>query len=126
MRHTKAEAEAIGAEMLRDLGKGWSLYVHENLGWHVTAKRGSISVSPSFYREGKPTYFALMSSEKNVANSGAMVWHTDHPNFETPSDAVIYQVQQARKVIDNLTEILEQGETFCKEFRCECCGKSKV
>lgn len=112
--------------MLKDLGKGWKICVWENLGWHVCLKRGTISVSPGYHRNGKPTYFALMSDRKGEATGGAMIWHNDHPNFDTPSEAVIHQVQLARKVIDNLVDIVENSETFIKEFTCGCCGKPKV
>lgn len=41
----KAEAE----QMARDLGDGWEVHVHENLGWFSEVRRGGIHVSCRMY-----------------------------------------------------------------------------
>lgn len=127
---TREQANAIGRDMLKKLGGTWKLEIHENIGWHASCNNGylTVSVSPDL-QHNKHTYFCLMTDDyKNYKNCGNPVWseRANGPIYYDPVDAVIGQVQHARKVVDKLNAALTAAEEVTAKFVCTCCGKKRI
>jgi hypothetical protein len=122
---TKPEAQKLGAEMLKQLGKGWKINVSENLGWHVSADKGGLHVSAHKYgSDEKATYSCLLSMNSHPG-CGEMFWTSrSGPTHYDPVSAVREQVALARKFLNKAIATVEKTESIANDFKCPCCKKA--
>ena len=129
---TKAEATRLGNEMVAKLGKGWTLKVHDNLGYFACAYSPSNHIYVSVCApgpSGKPTYSALMTDDPvKYLNCGNPLWTEGRPYkiFADPVEAVIDQVKYAREKVDALLAAVVEVEKTVAEFTCPCCGQPRA
>lgn len=86
------EAKEEADWLVEQLGEGWKPYVHENLGWHYSAKSGNVSVHEGHYG-GKPrgTYQAYLHGP--YSHDGIKV---ESAYFSSPQMAVSDLLAKAR------------------------------
>jgi hypothetical protein len=128
---TKEQATQLGRDMIANLGKSWTLKVHENIGWHASAysPTGHLRVSVYASRSDKPTYSCLMTDDpKQFLGCGNPLWTNGRPCkiYTDPVEAVIDQVNYARAKVNALDFALREVEITVAEFTCPCCGKSRT
>lgn len=129
---TRDQATQLGNEMVAKLGEGWTLHVHNNIGWHAYCKSPSKHLYVSVQAagpSGKPTYMCLMSEDpERYPNCGADVWSLRNTGkiHSDPVEAVLEQVQYARAKVDALLAAVVEAEKTIANFTCPCCGKPRV
>ena len=117
-QHTagKEVVEKKAAALLAKMkGKGWAIYIGENLGWyyHLSNLEGHITVSPSEHND-KITYFCLMSL--SFAGAGDGFW-TDDKHYDDPNEAAQAQIKIARNFINEQSTFVKHAEAIYKEAK---------
>lgn len=99
--HIRAKRKA--KELAGRLGKGWSVRVYENLGWHynVVSPCGHMAVTESRHR-GKNHYVAYFSDEQQ-GNGCSGIFAADG---SSPRAAINAAVEQARNKWATISKML--------------------
>lgn len=106
---TKAEATKRAAALKRRVkGKGWTVIIHENLGWHFCLHLGGLSLYEHRSMFDKPSYSTLLS-DMGGHGGGAQQFYT-RQHFKDPNQAVRNQLVLARRWTDNVNKIVEAVE----------------
>ncbi len=102
---TRKEAVAKGREMLKALkdSKGWKAHVHENLGWHVTLRKGSMSLS-----RYDGVYSTLFNSEGYLVGGSSHLL-SDYRSSD-PNKVIRKQLEVARAHVIRCLEAIEAVE----------------
>ncbi len=94
-------------------GKGWTLRIWENLGWHCAAQNKTLSVSTYKYKQDRRTYSCLLASTSRTPGGGAGFWtERKRGPFYDPNDAVRYAIESARHFVDRVTAVVEAVEAI--------------
>lgn len=110
----KTRGQKLVNRLIKKTGGKWKLRVWENLGWHFHAECGSIQVNQSGIRK----YWTLMSDDITHAGGGCTLWSLDDKVFpyrgvpecfSTPEEAVLAQLQEAKKVVLNLLDVVDKN-----------------
>lgn len=108
-------AEALRKKMTTD---GWTIFVHQNLGWHYHVRRttnhGTLSVYPSTAGSSQlsvPVVFNCLFAR--ASGCGEMFWHDgDNKRFKDPNRAVTFQLKLARQFVNEITATVTDQEEF--------------
>lgn len=84
----KGQAQALGEALVQRLGPDWTLRVHENMGWHYSARLGGLSVHE--YANQRPHYSVLLGDADRWPGTG--IWTGAGG---TPEEAIENAVRQA-------------------------------
>jgi len=80
-----AQAVKIGKKYQKCLGVGWKTRIHENIGWHLCWRNGSVSV---FYEPGvNPAFWAMIGPPDSGVGTCELT-PSRIPHFKTPELAV--------------------------------------
>lgn len=108
METSKEQAYRRGRALLKRMkGKGWKLYVHENLGWFYSVYNGNLSVSPGY--DNKPPYSCLLSDTDKYRFIGSYIW-IDPYHSKDPNKVVEHQLRTARTEVNKLDAIVKDLE----------------
>lgn len=116
-------ARRLGEELLKKMkGKGWSLSVWENLGWHYSvdinpAPGVHMSVFPC--HEDDEVYMCLFS---DMPHAGALWDGPDHEVFSDPNDAVRHELGRAKGNRDRTNRMIVLIEEAIREQENEDAG----
>lgn len=103
-RAVKAHAAALVAR----LGSGWTAHVWENLGWHYSARRDTLSVYPHPSDAGME-YSTLLGGDKGGGGGLALFCSHKPRRFRDPKKAVASQLQYARRVLRELQQLIDRA-----------------
>jgi hypothetical protein len=109
---TKEQATDRARRLMRRVkGKGWTMQIHENIGWHFCLKLGELKL---YEMEDKGRYFysTLMGDYRNCSG-GVTYFRVTEANckelglkrflISDPNDAVRVQLIVARRWVDSYT-----------------------
>ena len=69
--YTKVEAEKFAN---KHCPPGWDADVFQNMGWHVSFKKGLISVIPSLDADFRLRFFAMIAEDSDSPGTGGALW----------------------------------------------------
>lgn len=95
---TKAAAKKAGEALRKKLkGKGWKIRVWENIGWHLSAQLGRMTV------HGVPgNWWTLLGK----GSAGEIFWSPRCKGFQDPNAAVRHQLKIANAFLSKQTKHL--------------------
>ncbi len=109
---SKAEATIRGRQLVKELGKGWKLRVHENFGWYYSAFKGPCRVNPSY--NGEPVFYCMISSNWTPGEyplGGFTGWQDPkHLRFKDPRRAVRRAVKLVREYVQRHSLVSDASE----------------
>jgi hypothetical protein len=112
---TEAEARKAGQELLSRMhGNGWTLHVHENLGWYYYVQLGPATVYP-IYASDDGKFYCLLANEDTQGKCGFGVpaWTTKE-SYEDPNEAVAAELASARAYANKVNCALALLDQFEK------------
>lgn len=88
-------------------GSGWTVQVHENLGWHYTAVSGPVQVYPS----GDGRFHCMIGSDLPASPGGCGLWTPQPGHYsKDPNRAVRLALQYVYPVVQNFQAVLVAAE----------------
>lgn len=110
---TKAEfdrANFKAKELLKLMrGTGWSIRVHENLGWHYGVHSRYIHVYPVNSYDKIVKYHCLVSDTPGM-HGGRADWTVGHNCGTDPNRVVERELRSARSFVDSLEKAVSEAE----------------
>ena len=100
---TKDQATRRGRALLKKLGHGWRLKVHENMGWHFHAEcmEGHLSCHENYYGKAyRPKYWCQLS-DGDLPGAGSYLCLSTRV-YTSPSEAVKAVVNMAEDTVFKL------------------------
>lgn len=107
---TKESAQKAATKLLKKITTpGWSIRIHENLGWHYCLEHevGGFSLHEETYNRSF-SYWCLLSEQAN-GPGGSMLWSNGSRNqFTNPNAAIKAQLNHAEDVVSKLIKRLHK------------------
>ncbi len=103
---SRSEALAVAKEKLRlfKSRKGWSTEVWENLGWHLSFRKGQLSLH---YSPMDDTFAAYLSEDHYGGDSN--FWHVPYSNKD-PNKVVAHKIKVAKAFVNGCLKVIAEVE----------------